>query len=86
MPFWSNSGAGQTANSGIIPNYTIAIVKDGDSWYFDSSVDRALKELMTMARGRYTLSVRTEYDSDYNADQVESFLRKALLDETVDMI
>ena len=83
---WINPANAQSSNSESIPSYTIAIVKDGDSWYFDSSVDRALKELVTMARGRYNLSVRTEYDSNYDADQVEAYLQQALLDETVDMI
>ncbi len=67
-------------------HYTIAIVKDGDSWYFDAFVDRAMRELTTMSRGRYTLSVRTEYDARYNADEVERFLGEALADDSVDMI
>ena len=83
---WSVPMNAQQTDSGSVPNYTIAIVKDGDSWYFDASVDHAMRELITMSRGRYTLSVRTEYDARYDADLVESFLREALLDETVDMI
>ena len=66
--------------------YTLAIVRDGDSWYFDGAVNRALTELRAMAQDRYRLSVRMEYDANYNADLIDQYLRQALTDDTVDMV
>ena len=66
--------------------YTVAIVRDGDSWYFDGAVNRALSELRALSQDRYRLSVRTEYDADYDATLVDQYLRDALADETVDLV
>lgn len=66
--------------------YTLAIIRDGDSWYFDGAVNRALTELRALAQDRYRLSVRMEYDANYDSELVDRYLRQALADDSVDMV
>ena len=69
-----------------LPTYSIAVVKDGPSWYFDEAVRLSLQELKGMANGKYNLNIREEFDAKYNADQVSTLLDQALTDPTINII
>ncbi len=77
---------GQTSNDADLPNYTIAVVRDGDSWYFDSSVRLALEELSAMADDRYSFSVIDDYNAGYDVERVDRYLRETLVDDEIDLV
>ncbi len=66
--------------------YTIAIVRDGDSWYFDRNVSLFLKELNSMASSNYTIRIKDEFNAQYDANQVSNLLIEALADSNVDIV
>jgi len=66
--------------------FTIAIVRDGPSWYFDAATERFLKELEPLARDNYTFKVKDEFDAGHDPEKVGAYLRAALADAEVDIV
>ena len=66
--------------------YTIAIVSDGDSWYFDRNQQLLVEELQSLARDKYSLKIKDEFKGNYDGDEIGQLLRQALADPEVDLI
>ncbi len=78
-------GVSQTADSES-RHYEIAVIKDGPSWYFDASIERALDELRALSNDQYTFTARDSFDAGYDSQRVARDLQSALSDESVDLI
>lgn len=68
-----------------LPAYGIAVVKDGDSWYFDAVVERLTTELTALAENRYTFEVKT-LSAGHDPVKVRALLRQASADPNVDVL
>ncbi len=68
-----------------LPSYQIAVVKDGDSWYFDAVRERFEKELKTLAAGRYTFELKI-MSAEHDPAKVGPLLRQALADTDIELV
>ncbi len=66
--------------------HTLAVVRDGDSPYFQRAEELFLKELRTRANQSYELTVKEGYDGGHDPERIAQLLREALADPEVDMI
>ncbi len=73
--------SGQETNT-----YSIAIIRDGDSAYFDGFVDRFMVELETLADGNYRIRLLDDFNAGYEPSLVAQYLSKALADPQVDIV
>lgn len=64
----------------------IAIVRDGDSEFFDHIIQNFTKELDRLAEGKYTYRLKDQFNAEYQDGQALKQLRKALADDEVDLI
>ena len=69
-----------------LPVRTIALVRDGASWYFDAGIDAFLLELNELATGRYRVELRNEFDAEYDTAAIDRLLRRAYADPDVDLV
>ena len=67
-----------SAQDAPLPTKTIAIVRDGDSPYFDALIAGFRAELETFADGKYTVEVRDTFNAGKIPAQVPVVLRHAL--------
>ncbi|MEM1295701.1 MAG: TolC family protein, partial [Verrucomicrobiota bacterium] len=63
----------------------LAIVRDGESWYFDGLVEEFIYQLEELAVGNYGLEVY-EANAEYDPDVVRELLGQALENPSVDLI
>tara|TARA_R110002096_G_scaffold4501_46_gene21366 strand:+ start:7207 stop:10386 length:3180 start_codon:yes stop_codon:yes gene_type:complete len=63
----------------------LAIVRDGDSWYFDSLVEEFIFQLEELAVGNYGLEIY-EANAEYDPEVVRELLAQALENPSVDLI
>lgn len=63
----------------------LAIVRDGDSWYFDNLVEEFIFQLEELAVGNYGLEIY-EANAEYDPDVVRELLAQALENPSVDLI
>ncbi|MEM7383351.1 MAG: TolC family protein, partial [Verrucomicrobiota bacterium] len=68
-----------------MPAYRIAVVKDGDSWYFDAAIERLRKELKALAEDRYTFEFKT-LNAGHDPVKVRTLLRQASADPSVHVL
>jgi len=68
-----------------LPVYRVAVVKDGDSWYFDAAVERLEAELTALAENRYTFEVET-LNAGHDPVKVRALLLQASADPMVNVI
>ena len=73
------------AEVSALPAYEIAVVKDGDSWYFDAVVERLKAELTALAENRYTFGVKT-LSAGHDPVNVRALLRQASADPKIDVL
>ena len=66
-----------------LPNYRIAVIHEGDSWYFDRAAKAFLSELEPLAEDRYTVATR---DFDAAAAGLPEAFASALNDPEIDLI
>lgn len=76
----SSISIGQTSGT-----HSIAIVRDGDSAYFDGFVNRFVTELDAMANN-YSITLVDDYNAGYDPDLVMEYLSAALADPQIDII
>jgi len=67
-------------------DYTVAILRDGNSLYFDDLIDQFKVELKSLSEGQRTLVFKDDYNAAFDADLVDTHLIDALEDESVDII
>ncbi|MCH6257463.1 TolC family protein [Puniceicoccaceae bacterium K14] len=65
--------------------HTIAIIKDGDSQYFDEAAKASFQELQALAEGNYTIEQKN-YNANYDPEQVSAYLEEALGDPSIDLV
>ncbi|MEM1217586.1 MAG: TolC family protein [Bacteroidota bacterium] len=65
---------------------TLAIVRDGDSWYFDKFVEAMETELRTLGKDSYQLVVDESYHGGDDPDKIEAELKRAASAPGVDAI
>lgn len=68
-----------------LPARKVVILKDGDSWYFDSFVEKTTIELRSLAKGSYDLEI-VEVNASWDSKKLKSELDTALTDEATDLI
>ncbi|MEM7012208.1 MAG: TolC family protein [Verrucomicrobiota bacterium] len=66
--------------------FTIAIINDGESWYYDRSKQLLVQELQELAKNSYQLTIKDDSNGDYNAEKIEQLLRQAIADPEVDLV
>lgn len=64
----------------------IAIVRDGESEFFDGIITNFTKELERLSEGKYTYRLKDEYNAKYQDGGPLKQLNKALADQEVDLI
>ncbi|MEM7393493.1 MAG: TolC family protein, partial [Verrucomicrobiota bacterium] len=66
---------------------TIGVVKDGNSWYADSILAIVKQELAVLSGNEFKIDYKEKpFNADFQLDQLPVVLRKALTDETVDVV
>lgn len=81
----SSLGQDQAPNSIDLDQFTIAIIKDGDSWYFDTVRENFEKELVQLASGKYKFTFKI-YNGEHDPERVHNLLKSALNDNENDVI
>ena len=79
-----NPGEGGAAVD--LPSKVIAVVRDGESPYFDAMVGGFRKELESLASGQYLFEIRDTFNADGDLAAVTDQLKAALADEQVDVV
>ncbi len=59
---------------------TIAIIRDGESWFLDWLVENFQKELTPIVSDRYQMVFEDSYDGGWNPEQTRNALSDALAD------
>jgi len=67
-------------------DYTVAIIRDGNSPYFDKLIDQFKLELKSLSEGQRSLVFKDSYNAAFDADLVDTYLLTALEDESVDIV
>jgi outer membrane protein len=81
-----NPEEGLPAEEKPVISKTLAIVKDGESWYFDRFVTQIKEELDVLAEGHYKLNYREDFVAGDEAEKVEGLLKAALATDSIDVI
>ncbi len=63
----------------------LAVVRDGESWYFDRFIEQALEQLRGLSQGQYRFEVQMLDGQNDNA-RIRRLLTEALGDEEVDIV
>jgi outer membrane protein TolC len=68
--------------------FTIAIVRDGDSPYFDQLAELTKNELTKLADGEFSVAFDTspEYNANWQRDRIEATLDRALANTNIDLV
>ncbi len=64
----------------------IAVVRDGNSEFFDGVITNFRKELSVLAEGKYTFRIKDEFNAEGKDAEYLKQLNRALSDEEVDLI
>jgi outer membrane protein TolC len=73
-------------SSGFAKDYTVAIVRDGDSLYFDAVIEQFKAELTALSEGDRELVFKDSYNAAYDSVLVDSYLQQVLDDGSVDVV
>ncbi|MDG2124995.1 MAG: hypothetical protein P8J87_14935 [Verrucomicrobiales bacterium] len=71
--------------AGSLPTKTLAIVEDGESWYYEGLKKVVLAELKSLSVGQYELELQSSA-GNYDGDAIEGRLQAALGDPAVDAV
>lgn len=71
---------------GRAADYTVGIVRDGTSWYFDTLIEQFKAELTALSEGERELVFRDSYSAAYDTNQVSAYLEEVLADDSVDLV
>lgn len=71
-----------------LPSVTVGVVKDGNSWFFDSLTEGIQRELKLIAGDQFGIEFKEapEFNADWKVDKVRSALDRALRDDEVDIV
>lgn len=65
---------------------TIAIARDGDSWFLDWLIEHFQNELALIADGQYDILYKDTFNAEWDQDRIDEVLAAALADAEVDLI
>ncbi|MEM7233896.1 MAG: TolC family protein, partial [Planctomycetota bacterium] len=75
-----------TTGESELPTHVIAIVRDGDSPYFDQVIRGFRAELEALAADQYRFELRETFNAKSNSSRVSEVLRSALSDPDVSVV
>jgi len=75
-----------STSAGSAADYTVGIVRDGPSWYFDTLIKQFKAELTALSEGERGLVFRDHDHAAYAAAQVNADLGALLADDSVDLV